>query len=184
MSRTKYSLRRRDVLIFLVCIVASAFIFLNSTHQFNNLLLFLPTVYGFCYAFILAPTHIRTGSKTVFWFSVVEFIRLVFVPCYESVSEYVGFYGFGTEDLSLLGRSVLLMAYECVFVSIFLAFVLRKTTKQTVEVQAGVEPLGNSRIALIFVLLFSHLFFGEAITVNNLVGAAVIISGIAFFAKS
>ena len=38
--------------------------------------------------------------------------------------------------------------------------------------------------SLIFVLLFSHLFFGEAITVNNLVGAAVIIGGIAFFAKS
>lgn len=38
--------------------------------------------------------------------------------------------------------------------------------------------------SLIFVLLFSHLFFGEAITVNNLLGAAIIIGGIAFFAKA
>ena len=110
MSRRKFSLRRRDGLLVLVCIIASAFIFLNNTHQFNNLLSFLPIIYGFCYAFFLAPTRLRTGSKTVFWFSVVEFIRLVFVPCYESVSGYIGFFGFMTENMSLLGRSVLLMA--------------------------------------------------------------------------
>ena len=131
MSRRKFSLRRRDGLLVLVCIIASAFIFLNNTHQFNNLLSFLPIIYGFCYAFFLAPTRLRTGLKTVFWFSVVEFIRLVFVPCYESVSGYIGFFGFMTENMSLLGRSVLLMAYECVFVSIFLVFILRKMTKQT-----------------------------------------------------
>ena len=166
MSKTKYLLRRSDVLIFLACIIASSFIFLNTTHRFNNLLLFLPAVYGCCYMFILAPTHIRTGSRTVFWFSVVEFIRLVFVPCYESVSEYVGFYGFKTEDIFLLGRSVLLMAYECVFVSIFLAFVLRKLTKQT-EKEAKVEPLGNNKIALIFVLLLGILIYFTVSEVNR-----------------
>ena len=37
---------------------------------------------------------------------------------------------------------------------------------------------------VIFVMLFSHFFFGETITVNNMVGAAIIVAGIALFAKS
>jgi len=37
---------------------------------------------------------------------------------------------------------------------------------------------------IIFVLLLSHLFFAEAISLNNAIGAAVIISGIALNAKS
>lgn len=38
--------------------------------------------------------------------------------------------------------------------------------------------------SLIFVLLISVLLFGEAITVNNLIGSAVIIIGIVLFAKA
>ena len=38
--------------------------------------------------------------------------------------------------------------------------------------------------SLIFVLLFSALLFGEAITVNNLIGSAIIILGIVLFAKA
>jgi drug/metabolite transporter (DMT)-like permease len=39
-------------------------------------------------------------------------------------------------------------------------------------------------LSLIFVLLFSVFLFGEAITVNNLIGAILIITGIVFFAKA
>lgn len=38
--------------------------------------------------------------------------------------------------------------------------------------------------SLIFVLLFSVLLFGEAITLNNVVGAGIIIIGIILFAKA
>ena len=38
--------------------------------------------------------------------------------------------------------------------------------------------------SLIFVLLFSALLFGEAITTNNLIGSAIIIAGIVLFAKA
>lgn len=38
--------------------------------------------------------------------------------------------------------------------------------------------------SLIFVLLFSALLFGEAITLNNLIGSAIIIAGIVLYAKA
>ena len=38
--------------------------------------------------------------------------------------------------------------------------------------------------SLIFVLMFSVLLFGEAITLNNVIGAMVIIAGIILFAKA
>ena len=38
--------------------------------------------------------------------------------------------------------------------------------------------------SLIFVLLFSALLFGEAITLNNLLGSAIIIAGIVLYAKA
>lgn len=38
--------------------------------------------------------------------------------------------------------------------------------------------------SLVFVLLFSALLFGEAITVNNLIGAIIIIIGIELFSKA
>ena len=38
--------------------------------------------------------------------------------------------------------------------------------------------------SLIFVLLFSVLLFGEAITLNNVIGAVIIIAGIILFAKA
>lgn len=38
--------------------------------------------------------------------------------------------------------------------------------------------------SLIFVLLISAILFGEAITINNVIGSAIIISGIVLFAKS
>ena len=38
--------------------------------------------------------------------------------------------------------------------------------------------------SLIFVLLFSVLLFGEAITLNNVIGAVIIIVGIILFAKA
>lgn len=38
--------------------------------------------------------------------------------------------------------------------------------------------------SLIFVLLFSALLFGEAITLNNVIGAVIIIIGIILFAKA
>ena len=38
--------------------------------------------------------------------------------------------------------------------------------------------------SLIFVLLISALLFGETITTNNLIGSAIIILGIALFAKA
>ena len=38
--------------------------------------------------------------------------------------------------------------------------------------------------SLVFVLLISALLFGEAITLNNLIGSAIIIVGIVLFAKS
>ena len=37
--------------------------------------------------------------------------------------------------------------------------------------------------SLIFVLLFSAMLFGEAITLNNVIGAAIIILGIVMYAK-
>ena len=37
--------------------------------------------------------------------------------------------------------------------------------------------------SLIFVLLISALLFGEAITLNNVIGSAIIILGIVLFAK-
>lgn len=39
-------------------------------------------------------------------------------------------------------------------------------------------------VTLLFTLVLSHLFFGEAITVKNILGAAVIVGGIALNAKS
>lgn len=36
---------------------------------------------------------------------------------------------------------------------------------------------------LIFILLLSHLFFGEVITVTNAVGAAIIVAGMYLYAK-
>ncbi len=39
-------------------------------------------------------------------------------------------------------------------------------------------------ISLIFVLLFSALLFGEVITLNNVIGAVIIIIGIILFSKS
>ena len=38
--------------------------------------------------------------------------------------------------------------------------------------------------SLIFVLLFSVLLFGEAITLNNVIGSVIIIIGIILFAKA
>ena len=38
--------------------------------------------------------------------------------------------------------------------------------------------------SLIFVLLISALLFGEAITLNNVIGSAIIITGIVLFAKA
>ena len=38
--------------------------------------------------------------------------------------------------------------------------------------------------SLIFILILSFIFFGEAITVTNIIGAALIIGGIALNAKS
>lgn len=38
--------------------------------------------------------------------------------------------------------------------------------------------------SLIFVLLFSALLFGEAVTLNNVIGAAIIIVGIILFSKA
>lgn len=38
--------------------------------------------------------------------------------------------------------------------------------------------------SLIFVLLISALLFGETITTNNLIGSAIIITGIVLYAKS
>ena len=38
--------------------------------------------------------------------------------------------------------------------------------------------------SLIFVLMFSALLFGEAITLNNVIGAVIIIIGIILFAKA
>lgn len=38
--------------------------------------------------------------------------------------------------------------------------------------------------SLIFVLLISALLFGEVITVNNVIGSAIIITGIVLFAKA
>ena len=38
--------------------------------------------------------------------------------------------------------------------------------------------------SLIFVLLISALLFGEAITPNNVIGSAIIITGIVLFAKA
>ena len=38
--------------------------------------------------------------------------------------------------------------------------------------------------SLIFVLLISALLFGEAISLNNVIGAVIIIVGIVLFAKS
>ncbi len=38
--------------------------------------------------------------------------------------------------------------------------------------------------SIIFVLLLSHLLFGEAITLQNYIGAAIIIGGIALYAKA
>lgn len=38
--------------------------------------------------------------------------------------------------------------------------------------------------SLVFVLLISALLFGEAITLNNVIGSAIIILGIVLFAKS
>lgn len=38
--------------------------------------------------------------------------------------------------------------------------------------------------SLIFVLMFSALLFGEAITLNNVIGAMIIIIGIILFAKA
>ena len=38
--------------------------------------------------------------------------------------------------------------------------------------------------SLIFVLLFSAMLFGEAITLNNVIGAVVIFIGIILFAKA
>lgn len=38
--------------------------------------------------------------------------------------------------------------------------------------------------SLVFVLLISSLLFGEAITTNNLIGSAIIITGIVLYAKS
>ena len=37
---------------------------------------------------------------------------------------------------------------------------------------------------LIFGLLFAHLLFGEQITVYNIIGAAIIVTGIALFSKA
>ena len=39
-------------------------------------------------------------------------------------------------------------------------------------------------MGLIFVLLFSALLFGEAITPNNFIGSAIIIAGIVLYAKA
>jgi drug/metabolite transporter (DMT)-like permease len=38
--------------------------------------------------------------------------------------------------------------------------------------------------SILFVLLLSHLFFGEVITLQNCIGAAIIIGGIALYAKA
>jgi drug/metabolite transporter (DMT)-like permease len=38
--------------------------------------------------------------------------------------------------------------------------------------------------SLIFILLISALLFGESITINNVIGSAIIITGIVLYAKS
>jgi drug/metabolite transporter (DMT)-like permease len=38
--------------------------------------------------------------------------------------------------------------------------------------------------SLIFILLISALLFGESITINNMMGSAIIIAGIALYANS
>ena len=159
MTDRKLRIRGRDGLIFLICFVASSVILMSDAHGFNNILLFLPIVFGLCYILILAPLRYRTGSKTVLWFTIAEFIRLVFVPCYESINQYVGFYGFSTEDTTLLIRSVVLMSYECLFVSIFLVVALRHKIDDIAEDEVEVAPLGNDAVALVIVLLMGILIY-------------------------
>ena len=147
MSDIKLHLRGIDGLIIIICIVASSIIFLSDVHEFNKALLFLPIVFVFCYTLILAPLRNRTASKTVLWFTIAEFIRLVFVPCYESINQYVGFYGFSTDDTALLTRSVLLMSYECLFLSVFLFIILRHRVDAVFEVSSsGNDALADSVI--------------------------------------
>jgi hypothetical protein len=160
-------IRGRDALLFLICLAAAFIIFLSEAHEFNHILLILPVVYGFCYVLILAPLKKKTGSKTVFWFSVAEFIRMVFVPCYEAVNEYVGFYGFSTQDQPLILRSVLLMAYECVFISLFLLLVLRRRGGKVREEREELQPLGRDVIALLVVLLLGIGIYLSVPAVNR-----------------
>ena len=49
-------------------------------------------------------------------------------------------------------------------------------------------PIGDAYmfkgLSIIFVLLLAYIFFGESITIFNIIGAIVIISGIALHANS
>ena len=152
MPERKVLVRRRDFFIFLSCIIVSCITVTNNSHEYNKLLALLPVTFGLCYVLILAPLRLQTESKTVMWFEIVEAIRLVFVPIYEAHCEYVGFYHFSTQDMSLLARSVLLIAYECLFLSIFLFFYY-KTRKINNEGENSLIPLGNDKIALFIVFL-------------------------------
>ncbi len=167
MSNRILLIRKGDALLFIICVAVSLIIYLSDMHEFNNLLLYLPLVYGLCFILILAPLRIRTGSKTVFWFIIAEFIRLVFVPCYSALNEYVGFYGFSTRDTSLLERSILLMSYEFVFISIFLLIALRNTIKETDNGGIKIKLLGNDAIALVFVLLVGLILYFVVPEVNR-----------------
>lgn len=69
----------------------------------------------------------------------------------------------------------------CAFISLGLFAVLWQQIIKRMPISDAYMFKGTS---LVFVLMFSHLFFNETITMNNLLGAAIIICGIAFFAKS
>ena len=160
MSKRKILVRGKDFLLFMIGVFASVFVLLMNRHEFNKLSFILPLVFSACYLFLLAPVRNRTKSKTVFWFAIAETLRLVFVPCFEAVSSYVGFYGFSTQDSSLLHRAVLLMAYECVFVSVFLVFATRNMdSREHEDLGDNIAPLGRDRVGLAIIVIIGIIIF-------------------------
>ena len=169
MHNNSLTIKPIDLWVFVLCILVTVASIMLNVHSFYHFLAILPITYGVCYLTLLAPIRIKTKSKTVVLFSIAEFIRLVFVPLYESISSYVGFYGFSTNDSTLINRAILLMAYECFFISVFLFVATRNNQVLSYGQKDNptLLPLGKDRVGLLIIVMIGIAIFFAVPEVNK-----------------
>lgn len=81
---------------------------------------FLPFIFTVCYLLILLP--LGRKSVTVKIISLCAFLRYVILSVFQSLQPIYSFSGYTIHDMGLISKSIVLMCYELIFVSLFIKF--------------------------------------------------------------